>query len=369
MDERIVAFRVGVVVVATVLIAVILVLILGEQVPFAGAGRYDLYVKLKGATGVMEETPVRMFGKLIGRVEQVKLEDDGVLVTLGIDKSVRLVKGDKCQVSSTLLGDATVNIIAKGQDRKGQPALEPGAVIPGEAAADPLEMVSKMAETFGSLEGDLKGTLKSVGSAGEEISKLAKNVNELLDVNQTGEGQQRPLRSLAARTEESLKKFDRVMDSLNKIVGDEEVQKNLKKALEGLPELMTDARSALDDFNTTMNTASQRLDDLKPFTESLGTEGPQVVADLHSSVRKIDGLLTDIEGFTTALRNKQGSFGKFVNDPQLYDNLNQAACNIERLTVRLRPIVEDVRVFTDKIARDPSRLGVSGAIRRPSGIK
>jgi phospholipid/cholesterol/gamma-HCH transport system substrate-binding protein len=44
--------------------------------------------------------------------------------------------------------------------------------------------------------------------------------------------------------------------------------------------------------------------------------------------------------------------------------------NVNHLTLELRPIVDDVRVFTDKIARHPEQLGVRGALdRRPAGIK
>ena len=54
---------------------------------------------------------------------------------------------------------------------------------------------------------------------------------------------------------------------------------------------------------------------------------------------------------------------------ELYQNLNRAAINVERISRQLRPIVNDVRIFTDKIARDPGRLGVRGALRKPTGIK
>ena len=47
----------------------------------------------------------------------------------------------------------------------------------------------------------------------------------------------------------------------------------------------------------------------------------------------------------------------------------QAAQNVSKLTKDLRPIVDDVRVFTDKIARHPEQLGVRGALDRRPGLK
>jgi phospholipid/cholesterol/gamma-HCH transport system substrate-binding protein len=73
--------------------------------------------------------------------------------------------------------------------------------------------------------------------------------------------------------------------------------------------------------------------------------------------------------FGDALNNREGSLGRLTSDAELYNNLNQAAKNVEELTRQLRPILNDVRVFTDKISRDPGRLGVRGVFQQGSGIK
>jgi phospholipid/cholesterol/gamma-HCH transport system substrate-binding protein len=43
--------------------------------------------------------------------------------------------------------------------------------------------------------------------------------------------------------------------------------------------------------------------------------------------------------------------------------------NVNELTRRLEPILNDARVFSDKIARHPEVLGVRGAIAPQSGAK
>jgi phospholipid/cholesterol/gamma-HCH transport system substrate-binding protein len=43
--------------------------------------------------------------------------------------------------------------------------------------------------------------------------------------------------------------------------------------------------------------------------------------------------------------------------------------NVEELTLLLRPIVNDARIFSDKIARHPEILGVRGAIKPEDGTK
>ena len=93
-----------------------------------------------------------------------------------------------------------------------------------------------------------------------------------------------------------------------------------------------------------------------------------MVEDIGLSVTNLNEMLSQMAQFSAALNDRQGSLGKLVYDRELYDRLRRASNNIENASRRLGPIMEDVRIFTDKIARDPRQLGVKGALdRRPSG--
>jgi hypothetical protein len=82
----------------------------------------------------------------------------------------------------------------------------------------------------------------------------------------------------------------------------------------------------------------------------------------------VNELLGQLVTFTDNLNNRQGSIGKLMNDPELYDRLNRTLANAEDITFKLKPIMDDIRIFSDKIARDPRQLGLKGALdRRPTG--
>ena len=72
MDERVVRFRVGVMVLATVFITAILVLLFGDFSTF-GQSTYTVYIAFPQAPGVARDTPVRKSGILIGRVSSVPI--------------------------------------------------------------------------------------------------------------------------------------------------------------------------------------------------------------------------------------------------------------------------------------------------------
>ena len=58
-----------------------------------------------------------------------------------------------------------------------------------------------------------------------------------------------------------------------------------------------------------------------------------------------------------------------MHDKELYQHVNHLAKNLDELSRELKPIIDNVAVFTDKIARHPGDLGVRGALKKDSGLK
>lgn len=82
----------------------------------------------------------------------------------------------------------------------------------------------------------------------------------------------------------------------------------------------------------------------------------------------MEGTLAEVETFSQALNRNDGTLKRLLDDDELYWQIRRTVQNIEQASARVQPILNDVRIFTDKIARDPRELGIRGAIsRRPSG--
>ena len=119
MDERVMKFRIGVMVLGAVLAAVILVLTFGGlSSPFQRT--YTIYVKLPSASGLSAGAPVRKSGIRMGEVSKIELAaDDQVLVTLRINANYRLDQDETCFLRHSLMGDASL-------DFEPTPAIETG---------------------------------------------------------------------------------------------------------------------------------------------------------------------------------------------------------------------------------------------------
>ena len=113
----------------------------------------------------------------------------------------------------------------------------------------------------------------------------------------------------------------------------------------------------------------QNMQNLEKVTQPLGERGPALVQHLDHTMQDLDTLVGQMSKFGEAINSSQGTLGQLINNPDLYNNINQTACRLNEITQEIRPILNDARVFTDKIARHPETLGVRGALERRPGIK
>jgi len=335
------------------------------SLPFRSGG-YEINLDLLSAPGVAINTPVRKDGVLVGRVSDLSWTDQGVRLKLRIDRDdVLLYESDKAQVEpSSIFGDAVIKFTR--QVRKvGEKPLLAESVVSGTALPDPLSGLTKMQQ-------DLGPSIQKLGEAGEKVALLADKINLILgdDV-----GKQR-IQEVINELTITLRDFRRTTNNFDEILSDNELRGSIADALREFPGLMEDARttlqragSTLEGFDGVIVSARHNLENIEGLTEPLGKHGEEIALMILSAVDNLDILLGDFSRFAKALNSSEGTIGLLVRDPSLYNNANLMIQNANVVVTRIyeftkdfRPIVDDIRVFTDKIAREPGRF-IGGAIR------
>jgi phospholipid/cholesterol/gamma-HCH transport system substrate-binding protein len=385
MDDRIMQFRVGVVVLAVTLIAGFLTLLFGHFPKSILNKTYTVYVEFAQAPGIAADTPVRKNGILIGRVTQVELigeQQDRVRVTLAIDQDKKILHTDVVRINVSLLGDAEVQVIPAAEkpagviaptangvprrlqvipvadkvDKQAPAPVEPGETIKGTVANNP-------AQTVANLEPELTEAARSLTKASKQVDKLAEDIDKLLG---SSDGR---FDRLLSKTEKSLDLLQKTMSSFDSIIGDPETNAHLRQSIAELPKTLKQMEDALTLVQRTSSRAEKNLENLEGFTKPLGERGEALINNADQSVRRLDELLAQMQQFSRQLNSREGSLGQLMYNPQLYQNLNEAANNVNDLSHQLKPILNDVRAFSDKIARHPELLGVKGAMQSSTGIK
>lgn len=335
--------------------------------PFKRTG-YHIFLDLQSAPGVAVNTPVRKDGVLVGRVAGLEWTDTGVRLKIQFDDpQVEIHENDTAQVEpSSIFGDAVVKFTRQPHE-VGKPPLLAGAVMQGTALEDPVSALTKLQQNLGP-------SIEKLGVAGERISVLADKVNVILG-DEVGSER---LQSLLDEMTVTLRDFRRTTNNVDSLIADPELRDQLKQGLREFPGVMSDARVVLQNtnqslaaFDRVVASAGENLENLEGLTEPLGQRGPELADLLISAIENLDIVMADMSRFTKSLSSSEGTLGRLVNDPVLYNNANLLVQDLDVVVRaihhdviaqgRLRKIVDDLGVFLDKVAREPGRI-VGGAL-------
>jgi len=349
MNERVMRFRVGVMMLATLIIAATLVLLIGK-LPSLVEGSYTVIIDFKAAPGVGANTPIKKHGILIGRVTSVGFNEDnnGAVVTAKINAKYKhkLRTSEVAMITSGVLGDAVIEFVEPDEDAPDE-FIQDGDRISGDVRSSPLDVISH-------IEGDLSVAIKSIGRTSDEIRLLTHNVNEILGAND------QQFERIVDKVEQTIDGLRDAVGNIDEVLGDKQLKDDLKRAISGFPELLEETRETVSGLKETLSGVGPILTNVELFTKPLGERGEQ----LASAMDNLDKVLADMAAFSEGLKDPKGTLGQLLNNPDLYQQANSAVANLNELTKELRPIVSDVRTFTSKIARHPNQL-----IFRSSGAK
>lgn len=378
MDERRMQRLVGMVVLFTItFLGVLLIANNPTSSPWGSRG-YEIFLDVPSAPGIAVNTPVRKDGVLVGRVAGLEWTDTGVRLRIRIDREdVKIYENDEAKIEpSSILGDAVVTFTRKpvipnnnrlpqaGTDSR-VPILA-GAVVDGTVMEDPLAAITELNQRIGP-------SIEKLGEAGEKISLLAEKVNIILG-DDIGNNR---LHRLIDETTLTMQDFRRTTNNIDQMLADGNLRQQMRTALEEFPKLVTDARATLHkagqtmaNFDQVIASADRNMRNIEGITKPLGERGEELADLLISSIDNLDIVMKDMSRFAAALNSGEGLVGRLVRDKKMSEdvdllvkNANVLIFNInERVrSVAIDQIIENIKFFTDKIAREPGRL-IGGAI-------
>ena len=309
MDERVRNITVGTVTLASVIGLVFLLLLFGYVPRFLQEG-YTIRVELEDAASLNPGSRVELAGIDIGAVESVEFKKPygtGVVAEARIREDVQIPSSARAVINAPLLGGSPkIRFVVDGSAPNGDFLSTDGDETVTATRGD-------LAGAFGELE-KLAGQVSSLTTDWREVAGAILNVTEQRDLDAVEAGTQTGnLTTVLGRMDLRMTEFRSTLESFNRLLGDPDLRENLLATAGNARELTEEASKTLDELRTRYS---------------------QLAVDLS-------GTLGQLETFTTSLNASEGTVGKLVNDPALYDNLNDAA-------TRVQAAVDDARLLLDK---------------------
>jgi phospholipid/cholesterol/gamma-HCH transport system substrate-binding protein len=284
--------KIGLFLTGAFLILAVIIFIVGDLAEAIRKPGYVLNVRISSALGLEKNSDVKMAGIKIGYVKDIVLDQRHARVVMNIYPRFKVPKGSKATLASLgLLGERFMEIVPGG---------EADYFAPGESL-----------EGLPTVSFDQIGTLFL--TVGDEIKQLSASLKDVLSKDKEGSLKQtlRNLSSLAAELNSFL--------STNK-GGLGDTVRNASRAVEDvslrLREVSVNINKAVAEYGAM---AGENRDgvkrNMKKLEDLLGEIG-KAVERLNESLEKV--------------RKSEGSLGKLVNDPALYDKVEGAVADVRK---------------------------------------
>jgi phospholipid/cholesterol/gamma-HCH transport system substrate-binding protein len=258
---------------------------------------YAIYPRVDGLT---VSKPVLVNGYQIGRVSDLTLQADGrILVQFKVNPEYGIPKNTIAKLESTDLlgGKAIVFELGNGSDMA--------------ADGDTLNANVKK---------DLMDQVEPVQKKAEQIISRMDSVLTSVNSTLSPEFQRNFDRSFAsiARTLETLEKTTQTVDGL---VTNQ--SSKISVIITNLESISTNLKNNSSTITKIVNNFDKISDDVTKanFAQTI-TEANKAVADLQVVINKVN--------------SGNGTLGQLINDERMYNNLNNAAANLDKLIVDLK---------------------------------
>ncbi|MFQ5721052.1 MAG: MlaD family protein [Candidatus Aminicenantales bacterium] len=287
-------FKIGLFLAGAMFILVVFIFIVGDLGVLFKKQGYDLYVRFASAAGLEKRAVVRIAGVKAGYIKDIQLVDNQAQVLMSIDPDVKIPLGSKATLAALgLLGEKYVEIIPA----KAAEYYQPGEIIEGLPAVSFDQM--------GSLLLSIGDEVKAVGEevrrliGGEEarlhfrdairnLALLSNDLRQIVNTNREDVNQ-----SLQASSR-AFQKFEQRIDEVS----------------ENLDELVSLVKNTVEDNKETIKIDLKRIKDLIDRAE-------ESLKHLNNSLDKIN--------------RGEGSVGKLISNPELYDRTQDTVSKVQQL--------------------------------------
>jgi len=252
---------------------------------FSSTNKY--YIVYNDIKGLTVSNPVMVNGLTVGRVAKIDLltnKQNKLLVTIDVQNDVKVGNDTKAVLANTdLLGSKSIDLKIGNNTT----LYEDGATLKGEVEKELTEVLAAKAMPIMT---NLDSTIVKLNQIfGDELGK-----------------------SIGT----TLHNFELASAGLNTIIAAN--QKNILAVTTNLAELS----ASLEQTEKQLKPVIAKLDNLADSLNNM---------ELKQTVRNANDALKNVETITAKINQGEGSLGQLVNDKELYQNLNKASGNINKL--------------------------------------
>ncbi|KIA89339.1 MlaD family protein [Kaistella jeonii] len=259
------------------------------------------YAKFDNVEGLSASNPVSINGLKVGQVDKIipQTEADGKIhfvVKVTVDENFEFSKQSTLEIFEPgLMSGKQMRINLS----YGNPMAKDGDTLKG---AFTLSMLNNISSQVGPVKDQLQIVLRRVDS-------LTTNANQILNDQNKAE-----IKSLLINLNKTVASFEGTSKQTNALLANSDPK--IQKVLDNANQVTISARNAIDKYGK----VAEEVD----------------VKSLNNTIEKLSVTTDKLNNVISGVQNGEGSLGKLTKDDQLYNNLNTASDNLNKLIEDLK---------------------------------
>lgn len=264
------------------------------------SGENEYYAYFDDVQGLLPSAAVQVKGLNIGRVSEIKLNENGkVKVTLAVSKKVNVTQGSIAKLTAADLLGTKVISLALGESTV---ALENESTIPGEIQGGIIDNISV---EISPLVADLRHVVAT-------LDTVMIGVNSMLN-----DTTRRRLESSIASLDVAMSNFSQLSQTLH----------HESQQIVGIIRNTNSITSNLASNNKQITNIINNADALSKQLSS---------APVEQTFRELQAASAQLQGVINKINANEGSLGMLVNDPKLYNNLTSSLSTLDLLLADIK---------------------------------
>ena len=241
-------------------------------------------IKFKSVNGLSSSSPIYADGFKVGVVRGVDFDyekHEWINVRVDLNKELRIPKGSTAEISSDFMGNTQINLILANSSEN----IEPG------------------------------GTIEGIVDNG--IMAKAKDIVPMV--------------------EEMLPKMDSILVSVNTLLQDPAIS----QSLHNVEDITANLKVSTTQLNALMSQVNGKLPSMMSKADNVLNNAGQMTAnlaqlDVAATMAKVNETIENVNAFTEALNSNEGTFGRLMRDPSLYNDMTGLMHNADSLMIDLK---------------------------------
>ncbi len=248
------------------------------------------YASYTNVAGLAQSAPITVNGYKVGLVREIEYEYDNpghVKVELSLDKKLKIPVGTEAVLVTDMLGTSSIELKMGSENN----FHNVGDKLIGKNAAGLMENVTQdLMPTIGAILPKVDSLLTAATTIATDSALLS-----------------------------SVKRLDNIMA-------------NLERSTSQLARVMTAAPTIVNEAGATMSNVKEISSKLVSISDDMAVMSQQLRnSPFDSTLNNVNKISASLAEITQTLNSNQSSLGLLINDPAVYNNLNNAVESLDAL--------------------------------------